>query len=80
LTTPQFFISDLPVCENGVQYLNSSESEEHQSDQEHLGQDPELLVEVVGTDFDQPHLQRKRDAQTCRHEIKSLENVMQIEV
>jgi hypothetical protein len=53
-----------------VQYLHGGESEENHPDQKHLRHDPELLVEVVGTDLDQPHLQRKRDAQACRTKLK----------
>jgi hypothetical protein len=37
-----------------VQYLNGGEFEEYHSNQKHLGCDPELLVEVVGANFDQP--------------------------
>jgi hypothetical protein len=60
------FIYHLPVGEYGVQDLNGGSAEERHSDQEHLGHDPELLVEVVGTEFDQPNLQQKRNAQTCQ--------------
>jgi len=60
------FVYYLPVGVYGVQDLNSGSAEEHHSDQEHLGHDPELLVEVVGTDFYQPNLQQKRNAQTCQ--------------
>ena len=60
------FITYVPVSEYGVQDLNSGSAKEHHSDQEHLGHDPELLVEVVGADFDQPNLQQKRNAQTCQ--------------
>jgi hypothetical protein len=60
------FIYHLPVGEYGVQDLNGGSAEERHSDQEHLGHDPELLVEVVGANFYQPNLQHKRNAQTCR--------------
>jgi hypothetical protein len=40
-----------------VKDLDGGDTEEHHSDQEHLGHDPELLVEVVGADLDQPNLQ-----------------------
>jgi hypothetical protein len=60
------FVYHLPVGEYGVQDLNGGRAEERHSDQEHLGHDPELLVEVVGANFYQPNLQHKRNAQTCR--------------
>jgi hypothetical protein len=52
-----------------VKDQNSDSAEEHHSDQEHLGHDPELLVEVIGTKLDQPYLQHKRNAQTCRSKM-----------
>ena len=56
----------IPVGEYGVKDLDSGDTEEHHPDQEHLGHDPELLVEVVGAGLDQPDLQHKCDAQTYR--------------
>jgi hypothetical protein len=70
LYTPQrvveAFVCHVPVGEYGVQDLNSGSAEERHSDQEHLGHDPELPVEVVSTEFDQPYLQQKREAQACQ--------------
>jgi hypothetical protein len=45
-----------------VKDLDSGDAEEHHPDQEHLGHDPELLVDVVGADLAQPDLQHECDA------------------
>lgn len=59
------------LCENGVQDLNGGSGEEHRSDQQHFGHDPELPVEVISSEFDDCDLQHERDAKT---EIKLTPN------
>lgn len=60
----------LPECEYGMQHLNGGKSKEHWSDKEHLGYDPELLVDVVSSELDQANFEQKRDAQACQESKK----------